>query len=237
MGKFDMVFSLAALCLIGVSVTCLCKTAEYRSQAKFATERYEEMKDLYAKAERDTDRKIRETESEWKARIQKMERETEITEKDQDRKHQLEIEKMQVEIAGRDEQIRALEERIVKLSNDAVRVIARYRAQNHARQADAAHTETQKIQMGLAGKIVDRTCSSCSGKRRVSRKETCTACKGQGVFIRTSPGGITRVNGVYGERRYTIIKDKCNLCKGKGWVWKFIDCARCNGVGRVPLKE
>ena len=37
------------------------------------------------------------------------------------------------EIAGRDEQIRELEERIVKLSNDAVRVIARYRAQNHAR--------------------------------------------------------------------------------------------------------
>ncbi len=137
MGRFDMAFSFAALVLIGVAVACLCKIAEYRSQAKFATERYEEMKDSCAKTERDTDRKIRETEARCKAEILKTERDAEIAKKEQDRKHWREIEKMwtehAAEIAGRDEQIQALEERIVKLSNDAVRVIARYRAQNHAR--------------------------------------------------------------------------------------------------------
>ena len=128
MGRFDMAFSFAALVLMGVAIACLCKIAEYRSQAKFATERYEEMKDSCAKIERDADRKIWETEAKCKAEILKTERDAEIAEKEQDRKHWREIEKTRTEIAGRDEQIRALEERIVKLSNDAVRVIARYRA-------------------------------------------------------------------------------------------------------------
>ena len=123
MGRFDTAFSLAALVLIGVSVVCLCKTAEYRSQAKFATERYEEMKDSLTKAEREVERKLRETDAEWKAKIWKTEREAELAEKEQNRKHRLEIEKTRTEhaaeIAGRDEQIRALEERLVKLSNDA----------------------------------------------------------------------------------------------------------------------
>ena len=221
MGRFDTAFSLATLVLIGVSVVCLCKTAEYRSQAKFATERYEEMKDSCAKTERDTDRKIRETEARCKAEILKTERDAEIAEKEQDRKHGREIEKMRTEhaaeIAGRDEQIRALEERIVKLSNDAVRVIARYRAQNHARCAIPPHTETQTVRTGSAGKVVDRSCDSCGGKGKISRKETCAACEGRGYS------------------RYTM--DKCHVCRGKCWVRKLIDCARCNGVGRVPLKK
>lgn len=65
-------------------------------------------------------------------------------------------------------------------------------------------------------------------------------CGGQGHSVRTSPGGITWVRNVYGHSytskpRYTTVKDNCNVCKGKGWVRKSIDCARCNGVGRVPL--
>lgn len=246
MGRFDTAFSLAVLVLIGVSVVCLCKTAEYRSQAKFATERYEEMKDSLMKAEREAERKLRETDAEWKAKIWKTEREAELAEKEQNRKHRLEIEKTRTEhaaeIAGRDEQIRALEERIVKLSNDAVRVIARYRAQNHARQAVPPHIGTQTVRMSSAGKVVDRSCDSCGGKGKISRKETCAACRGQGLFIRTSPGGITWIRNVYGhsyagEPRYTTVKDKCQVCGGKGWVRKSIDCARCNGVGRVPLKK
>lgn len=243
MSRFDMTFSFAALVLMGVAIACLCKIAEYRSQAKFATECYEEMKDSCAKAERDADRKIRETEARCKAEILKTERNAEIAEKEQDRKHWREIEKMRTEhaaeIAGRDEQIQALEERIVKLSNDAVRVIARYRAQTMPDRLPP-HTRTQTVRTGSAGKVVDRSCDSCGGKGKVSKKETCTACRGQGCFIRTSPGGITRVRNVYGhsyasEPRYTTVKDNCNVCKGKGWVRKSIDCARCNGVGRVPL--
>lgn len=137
MSRFDMAFSFATLVLMGVAIACLCKIAEYRSQAKFATERYEEMKDSCAKIEHDADRKIRETEANCKAEILKTKRDAEISEKEQDRKHWREIEKTRTEhaaeIAGRDKQIWALEERIVKLSNDAVRVIARYRAQNHVR--------------------------------------------------------------------------------------------------------
>ena len=69
MSRFDMVFSFAALVLIGISVICLCKTAEYRSQAKFATERYEEMKTSETKFKREADRKVLEATSEWKAKI------------------------------------------------------------------------------------------------------------------------------------------------------------------------
>lgn len=221
MGRFDTAFSLAALVLIGVSVVCLCKTAEYRSQAKFATERYEEMKDSLTKAEREAERKLRETDAEWKAKIWKTEREAELAEKEQNRKHRLEIEKTRTEhaaeIAGRDEQIRALEERIVKLSNDAVRVIAQYHAQNRARYAVPQHTGTQAVRTGSAGKVVDRSCDACDGRGKVSRKETCVVCEGRGYS------------------RYTM--DKCHVCRGKCWVRKSIDCARCNGVGRVPLKK
>lgn len=185
MGRFDTAFSLAALVLIGVSVVCLCKTAEYRSQAKFATERYEEMKDSLTKAEREAERKLRETDAEWKAKIWKTEREAELAEKEQNRKHRLEIEKTRTEhaaeIAGRDEQIRALEERIVKLSNDAVRVIAQYHAQNRARYAVPQHTGTQAVRTGSAGKVVDRSCDACDGRGKVSRKETC-GVRGTGLF-------------------------------------------------------
>lgn len=237
MYRFDLTFSFAALVLIGVSVVCLCKIAEYRSQTKFATERYEEIRDSFAKAERDADRKIMETEAEWKAKIRKTERDAETAEKKKELEHRLEIKKTRAEladeIARRDEQIRILEERIVKLSNDAVMVIARLRARRIAAAPPQSRSESEISHTGYAGNVVDRSCDGCGGRGRIFRKETCAACRGQGCFVRT----ITKVRDVYGESRYTTVKNNCNACGGKGWVKKSVECMKCNGGGRVPLRK
>ncbi len=243
MGRFDMVFSFASLALIGISVICLCKTAEYRSQAKFATERYEEMKTSETKFKREADRKVLEATSEWKAKIQKMEREMEKTEKEMETEYRSKVEKIKLEITKRDneitkrdELIQTLQEQMVRLSNDAVKVIAQYRNRR------TTYGGSPTIHAGMAGNVVDRSCDSCGGKGKVSNKETCSGCKGQGYFVRTSPGGITTVRDVYGfshtgTPRYTTTKDKCNVCGGRGWTRQSIDCPRCNGVGRIPLKK
>lgn len=236
MSRFDMVFSFAALVLIGISVICLCKTAEYRSQAKFATERYEEMKEFEKTAKRETDRKVLEVTSEWKAKIQKLEREMEKAGKEKEAEHQSKVEKIKLEISKRDELILTLQKQMLKLSNDAVKVIAQYRNRR------TTYGGSPTIHTGMAGNVVDRSCDSCGGKGKVSNKETCSACNGQGYFVRTNTGGITTVRGVYGisytgTPRYTTTKDKCNVCGGRGWTRQSIDCQRCNGIGRIPLKK
>lgn len=236
MGRFDMVFSFAALILIGIAVICLCKTAEYRSQAKFATERYEEMKESEQTAKRETDRKVLEVTSEWKAKIQKLEREMEKAGKEKEAEHQSTVEKIKLEISKRDELILTLQKQMLKLSNDAVTVIAQYRNRR------TTYGGSPTIHAGMAGNVVDRSCDSCGGKGKVLNKETCSSCKGQGYFVRTSSGGLTTVRDVYGishtgTPRYTTTKDKCNVCGGRGWTRQFIDCQRCNGVGRIPLKK
>lgn len=236
MGRFDMVFSFAALVLIGISVVCLCKTAEYRSQAKFATERYEEMKDFETRARRETDRKVLEVTSEWKAKIQKMEREMETAGKEMETDHRSKIEKIKLEITKRDELILALQKQMLKLSNDAVKVIAQYRNRR------TTYSASPTIHVGMAGNVVDRSCDSCGGRGKITNKETCAGCQGQGYFVRTSPGGITTVRDAYGFSRtgvprYTTTRDKCNACGGRGWTRQSTDCSRCKGVGRIPLKK
>lgn len=228
MGRFDCVFSLAALGLIGISVVCLCKTAEYRTQAKFATARYEEMKTAEEKFRREAERKVVETAAEWKRKLQKAEREMEAD-------CQSKVGKIQSEaaaaLAQRDELIETLRKQMLKLSNDAVKVIAKYRGRRVSSAAPAVHPY-------MAGSVVDRSCPHCSGSGKMTRKETCETCDGKGFFVRTNPGGVTRHNVyVVLSQRYSTTKDKCNVCSGRGWTNKSFDCRQCSGTGRIPLKK
>ncbi len=80
---------------------------------------------------------------------------------------------------------------------------------------------------GGDGKISERTCTGCNGRKTVT--SNCSECDGEGETFDRNCGG-TGCNQCNNTGMLA-----CSACNGSGWV--TVSCTTCNGTGKVTLSE